>query len=133
MKIVLIVLVLLFGMNIDAQEVRKTTLSPWVNPGDKLISPDYPGGQAAFYKYISKKLAKFHLNMSFDVIVSFVVEKDGTLGDIVMMKGTGLDFDKEVIRIVCRSKKWKPGTLNGKPVRVGLSLPIRFNITESDY
>ncbi len=132
----ILLFILLFsalGMQLAAQAIVNTKLSPWISPSDKVTSPEYPGGKEGFMKYVSTKLAKFHPNKSFDIIVSFVIEKDGTIEEVKMTKGTGLDFDKEVMRIVRRSRRWTPGTVNGEPARIGLSLPIRFNITESEY
>ncbi|HTG67178.1 MAG TPA: energy transducer TonB, partial [Flavobacterium sp.] len=56
--------------------------------------------------------------------VSFVVEKDGSLTDIKVLRDIGYGTGKEAIRVLQKSPKWNPGIQNGKPVRVQYSLPI---------
>ena len=63
------------------------------------------------------------------VIISFVVTKDGSLKDIKVLKGVGYGLDEEALRIVRlmnKSKMWKPGEKDGKPVNVSFILPISF-------
>ena len=60
------------------------------------------------------------------VIVSFVVEKDGRVTEVRVVKGLSSDVDKEAVRVVSASPKWHPGIQNGKPVRVAYTLPIQF-------
>lgn len=129
----ILLLIFLFGAmtsTVAAQQIAKTILAPSVKPDDVRTNPEYPGGLDAFRKYVTKKLAKFYPNKSFSITVYFVVEKDGTLGDVAMTKGTGLDFDNEVIKIIQKSKRWTPATLNGEPVRVSIDYPITFNVTD---
>lgn len=127
----ILLFILLFsslGIKFTAQVTFNNTLPQWLNNADNVIRPEYPGGQEAFMKYVTRKLSKFQPNKSFSILVSFVVEKDGSLNDVAMVRGTGLDFDNEVIKIIRRSRRWKPGTIDGEPARITLALPIRFNI-----
>lgn len=94
--------------------------------------PSYPGGMASFYKFLGEnvkypKQAKEE-NIQGNVFVSFTVEKDGSLNDIVVNKALGGGTDEEAVRVLKLSKKWNPGLQNGKAVRVKYNLPIRFKI-----
>ncbi|TCD12702.1 energy transducer TonB [Pedobacter frigidisoli] len=90
--------------------------------------PEYPGGLKNFYQYISRnvrypKQAKKD-GVSGNVVLSFVVEKDGQLKDVKVINSVREDIDAEAIRVVSNSIKWSPGIQNGKPVRV----MYRFNV-----
>lgn len=60
------------------------------------------------------------------VIETFVIEADGTLTDIKILRGIGGGCDEESIRVVKLMPKWKAGKLWGKPVRVQYNLPVKF-------
>jgi protein TonB len=62
------------------------------------------------------------------VIVNFVVEGDGTLSSIKVAKGIGDGCDEEAVRIIKLLPPWKPGSQNGKPVRVVYTVPIAFTL-----
>ena len=64
------------------------------------------------------------------VIVTFVIEKDGTISDINVIKSLNPSFDKEAVRVVQLMPKWIPGKQRGKAVRVRLTLPINFRLTK---
>lgn len=64
------------------------------------------------------------------VIVSFIVNVDGTLDEIKVSRGIGDGCDEEAIRAVKGMPKWTPATMAGKPVRIACSLPINFGLTE---
>lgn len=94
--------------------------------------PEYPGGMTALYKDISKNLkypkkAK-KLGVSGKVFVSFVVRKTGELESIKIVKGIGAGCDEEVIRIMEKLKRWKPGYKDEKAVDVTMILPITFKL-----
>ena len=63
-------------------------------------------------------------DISGKIIVSFVVEIDGSLSDIHIIKDLGYGTGKQIVDILKKSPKWKPGIQNGKPVRVMYNLPI---------
>ena len=62
------------------------------------------------------------------MIISFIVEKDGSLTDIKVEKSIDPLFDKEAVRVVKSMPKWEPGMWNGKPARVKFFVPIRFRL-----
>ncbi|OAV43708.1 energy transducer TonB [Lewinella sp. 4G2] len=61
--------------------------------------------------------------------VSFVIEKDGTLTNIKVLRGLNRDIEREVIRIINSLPVWEPGRQDGEPVRVSFTLPVKFQLT----
>jgi TonB family protein len=98
------------------------------------VVPGFPGGLEAFARFIGRTMvypsrARSN-NTQGRVIVSFVVERDGTLSEIKVTKGIGDGCDEEAVRMMKLSPKWKPGMQNGVPVRVAYSVPIDFTIRD---
>ncbi len=96
--------------------------------------PTPEGGIAAFYQYVSENL-KFpamasRMNVQGRVFVQFVVEKDGNLTDVKVVKGIGAGCDEEAVRVIKSAPKWNPGKQRGRPVRVRMILPIVFKLIE---
>ena len=94
--------------------------------------PEYKGGTAAFFKYISKKIkypsqAK-RSGTEGKVFVEFVVNEKGELTKVKAIKGIGFGCDEEAVRVIASSKPWKPGKQRGKAVKVKMVLPIHFNL-----
>ncbi|WP_276381981.1 energy transducer TonB [Flavobacterium sp. H4147] len=92
---------------------------------DKL--PEFPGGMKKFYTYVGNNFTKPELDAerTLRVYVSFVIEKDGTMTDIVVKNDPGYGLGKEAIRVLKSLKtKWVPGILDGQPVRTAYNLPI---------
>ncbi|HEY0056135.1 MAG TPA: TonB family protein [Pedobacter sp.] len=96
------------------------------------VMPEYPGGIAKFYSWVGKNYvyppAAQESGVSGRVTVSFVVEKDGSLTDIKVLKDLGLGTGDAAIKLLKRSAQWKPGIQNGRPVRVQYTLPISLNL-----
>ncbi|WP_284652895.1 energy transducer TonB [Flavobacterium terrisoli] len=89
--------------------------------------PEYPGGIQAFYEYIGRKYKVPNVkDLAGMIFVTFVVEKDGSLTDIKVIRDIGYDTGREAIRVLKSSPKWSPAQQNGKPVRVLFSLPIKI-------
>ncbi|MCC9017045.1 MULTISPECIES: energy transducer TonB [Flavobacterium] len=92
---------------------------------DKL--PEFPGGMAKFYTYVGNNFNRPELDAerTLRVYVSFVIEKDGSITDIMVKNDPGYGIGKEAIRVLKSLKtKWSPGILNGNPVRTAYNLPI---------
>jgi protein TonB len=93
---------------------------------------EFPGGNEEMIKFISKNLVypkdAVKAGIEGNVIVQFVVEKDGSPSNIIIKKGLGYGCDEEVIRVVKAMPKWKPGKQNGKPARVQMVLPVKFRL-----
>lgn len=94
--------------------------------------PSFPGGIEQFYRFLQSNIrypAKaFENNVQGKVFLTFVVEKDGSLTDIKVVRGIGSGCDEEARRVITISPKWKPGIQNGRPVRVQYTMPISFTL-----
>jgi len=94
--------------------------------------PEFPGGEEALMKFIKKTLKYPALaaeyNIQGRVTLAFVVEKDGSIGGIEVMRSPADELSKEAIRVVNCMPKWKAGKQRGKPVRVRFVLPITFRL-----
>jgi len=89
--------------------------------------PEFPGGMAKFYTYVGNNFQRPELDVekTLKVYVSFVIERDGSITDITVIKDPGYGLGKEAIRVLKSIKaKWTPGVLNGKTVRTAYNLPI---------
>lgn len=94
--------------------------------------PSFPDGQAALLRYLAEnidypQIAKENGVVGF-VVVQMIVEKDGSLSNLKVVKGIGAGCDEEALRIIRLMPKWKPGFQNGQAVRVQFNLPIRFKL-----
>lgn len=98
--------------------------------------PAFPGGDGGFGKYLGKAIhypaVARENNVQGRVILTFVVEKDGSLTDIKVLRGIGSGCDEEAIRALKASPKWKPGIQNGRPVRVQFSVPVAFSLSSEE-
>ncbi len=92
--------------------------------------PEFPGGMSAWAKFIQKNLR--YPSMAQDneiqgkVYINFVVEKDGSITDVTVVKGIGYGCDEEAVRVLKKSPKWKAGLQNNQAVRVRYSMPIGY-------
>ncbi|MFY8214055.1 MAG: energy transducer TonB [Flavobacterium sp.] len=95
------------------------------------VKPDFPGGMEKFYKFVGKNYqVPEEEGLKGKVFVSFVVEKDGSLTDIKVIRDIGYGTGKEAIRVLKSCPRWNPGEQNGKKVRVLYSLPINIQSAE---
>ncbi len=89
--------------------------------------PDFPGGMDNFYKYIVKN---FKTSEDLDqklikMTVRFIIEKDGSISGITIIKNPGYGLDREATRVLnALTTKWQPGIIKGEPVRTVITLPI---------
>jgi len=93
--------------------------------------PSFPGGDDELVNFLSKNLKYPELakraGITGKVIVDFVIDIDGKISDIKVVKGIGYGCDEEAIRVIKLMPKWIPAKIDGKPIRFKLSLPILFN------
>lgn len=98
------------------------------------VMPEYPGGQQAMFAYIGKELkypeAAIESNVEGAVVISFVVERDGSIGDVKVLRGIGFGCDEEAVRVVKSMPNWTPGQQGGKAVRTSFNLPIRYKLQD---
>lgn len=94
--------------------------------------PEYPGGMDALRTFIGKNLnyprPAANAGVSGRVFVSFVVNTDGSLADVQVLKGIGFGCDEEAVRVIQRMPRWRPGKQSGRAVRVKFNLPIAFTL-----
>lgn len=103
-----------------------------LNTGSVEHNPEFPGGMDAWAKYIQRNLRYPSMaqeeGISGKVFLSFVVEKDGTITDVKVVKGIGFGCDDEAMRVIKKSPRWKAGMQNNLPVRVRYNMPINYTM-----
>ena len=94
--------------------------------------PSFPGGDAALFKYLSDNI-KYPViaqesGIQGRVICQFVVNRDGSIVDIEVVRSVDRSLDAEAIRVISGMPKWSPGKQRGKTVRVKYTLPVNFRL-----
>lgn len=128
LKVALMMLVLLFSFMTSTAQTKKNNMVFDVVE----VMPQFPGGQIAMLKYIMENI-KYPKQIMEEgiqgrVTVSFIVEKDGRVSNVRLLRSVQPSLDKEAIRVVKSMPKWTPGKHNGKPVRVRFNLPVMFKL-----
>lgn len=94
--------------------------------------PSFPGGEQKLMEYVHKNVKYPQIaresGIKGRVFVSFVVEPDGSVSNVKVLRGIGGGCDEEAMRVVKSMPKWKPGKQRGKAVRVSYMLPINFQL-----
>lgn len=107
----------------EAIEIEET--KPKVDTSER--APSFPGGEIQFIAYLKRNKRKpIDDHTQGRVVVTFIVEKDGSLTDIKVARSLSQDKDAEALRVVKKMPKWNPGIQNNNPVRVQYSIPISF-------
>lgn len=96
--------------------------------------PEFPGGNAAMMKFLSDNI-KYPViaqenGIQGRVITNFVVERDGSITDVQVVRGVDPSLDKEAIHVIQSMPKWKPGRQRGSAVRVRFTLPVVFRLQQ---
>ena len=94
--------------------------------------PEFPGGMGELMKYLGTTikyppLAK-ESGIQGRVFINFVVEPNGAISNVKVLRGIGGGCDEEAVRVVEAMPNWKPGKQRGKPVRVSYNLPVKFTL-----
>ncbi len=96
--------------------------------------PQFPGGEAELMKYVANHIKYPTMaaenNIQGRVVVKFVVKKDGSVGEVQVLRGKDPDLDKEAVRVVRTLPKFIPGKMNGQAVSVWFTLPINFKLQQ---
>ena len=94
--------------------------------------PEFPGGAQALLDFLRKNIKYPRIcqenNIQGRVLVSFVVEIDGSVTGIQVVKGVNAELDREALRVLSMMPNWKPGIQRGKPVRVKYTVPVNFRL-----
>lgn len=97
-------------------------------------NPEFPGGEVAFRKYLQENIQYPIMALENDiqgtVYVQFVVDAEGNVVNPEILRGVDPLLDKEALRVVGLSPKWKPAKMGGKPVRANLTVPVKFQLPE---
>lgn len=96
--------------------------------------PEFPGGNAAMMKFLSDNI-KYPViaqenGLQGRVITNFVVERDGSITDVQVVRGVDPSLDREAIRVIQSMPRWKPGQQRGQAVRVRFTLPVVFRLQQ---
>ncbi len=129
-----------FDVDVKEETVIKEVViadAPVVEKADEIFdvvenAPNPPGGMEGWNKYLSNNL-KYptqarRMGIEGTVYVVFVVNTDGSIQDVEILRGIGGGCDEEALRVVKNAPKWEPGKQRGRPVRVRMRLPIRFKL-----
>lgn len=129
---------LLLMMNLAAAQLTDVTIEP-VYPKDVQeidienhiftvssveTNPEFPTGLQNFYKIFDEQFKLSDPNLKGKLFISFVIEKDGNLSDIKVVRDLGYNSAAEAIRVMKRMPKWIPGSVKGKKVRTLYTMPI---------
>jgi protein TonB len=96
------------------------------------VKPEFPGGWPKFYKFIENNYNVPSDSPGGKVFIQFVVEKDGSLTDIKVLRDIGYGTGKEAERVLRKSPKWTPAEQNGKKVRCSYQLPITLQAPQEE-
>ena len=92
--------------------------------------PEFPGGMAKMNEYLKYNLIyptkAWESGIQGRVMISFVIEKDGSISNVKVMRSLEPECDAEAVRVVKAMPKWKPGKQRGEAVRVSYTVPIVF-------
>ncbi|MBR4146517.1 MAG: energy transducer TonB [Bacteroidales bacterium] len=94
--------------------------------------PEFPGGQDSLDKYIKENMrygemiSKYQADAIGRIFVNFIVEPDGSITNVKVVRGIYEHYDEEAVRVVKSMPRWKPGKQYGKPVRVSYTIPVVF-------
>lgn len=95
-------------------------------------APEFPGGDEARVRFLSENLKYPQMakesGIQGTVYITFVVEKDGRVTDVRILRGIGGGCDEEALRVVRMMPRWKAGEQRGRPVRVQFNLPVKFTL-----
>jgi protein TonB len=94
--------------------------------------PSFPGGDAARMKFLQDNIKYPQMaresGIQGTVYVTFVVEPNGSVSDVRVLRGIGGGCDEEAVRVIQSMPRWEPGKQRGKPVRVQFNMPIKFTL-----
>ncbi|GAB3331156.1 hypothetical protein GCM10027299_36720 [Larkinella ripae] len=97
-------------------------------------NPQFPGGAKKMAEFLEKNLnyppQASRANIAGKVYLQFVVNTDGSIVDVSVVKGVGFGCDEEALRVVKKMPNWQPGKQSGRPVRVKYTLPVVFALSE---
>ncbi|OOV19766.1 energy transducer TonB [Flavobacterium sp. LM4] len=128
---VLSLLIALISFEIKAQKEINSATNDYKNMSELDETPVFPGGIQKFYDFIGANYQTPKIQgLAGKIYVTFIIEKDGSLVDIRVLRDIGYGTGREAIRVLQNCPKWIPGKYKGEPVRVLYSFPINIEATE---
>ena len=126
---------------VDQNEVIEEYIAPEVEDEEVVEAeifqiveemPEFPGGMQKLADYLAKNIKYPQMaresGIQGRVFINFVVEPDGSVSNVNVLRSLGGGCDEEAMRVVKSMPKWKPGKQRGKPVRVSYNLPVNFKL-----
>ena len=118
---------------VDAQ-YDQAPKDPTTDINSVKVMPEFPGGQYAMYTWLRRKVhypkQAYKNKIQGKVDVQFVVDKDGRIVDVIVLRGCNPLLDAEALRVIGKMPRWKPGRLDGTAVRVRFTVPVEFKIDD---
>jgi TonB family protein len=123
------------------KQAQETKATPLEQPSEEKpvfikaeVTPEFPGGIEAMYKYMATNI-KYpeearKKGVQGRVFITFIIETDGSVSHIKILRGIGSGCDEEAVRVVSAMPKWSPGKEKGEAVRVQFNLPVMFSLKE---
>ncbi len=120
----------------NMKKQKRSTESPSIETGKVYDAvehmPQFPGGDGELMKYLADNISypeeAEEKGAQGRVICTFVVERDGSITDVKVIKSVAPSLDKEAVRVLKSMPKWTPGTQGGHPVRVKYTSPVTFRL-----
>ena len=135
-------------LEVNAEDDQNTQVSDYVAPIETDDEPkfeeqeiftiveetaEFPGGEEGMFKFLSENVKYPTMaresNVQGTVFVTFVVEPDGSVSNVKLLRGIGGGCDEEAMRVVKSMPRWKAGKQRGRPVRQQYNLPIKYTLT----
>ena len=130
------------GSNAHTTQQESTQVETTMEEDSELLGyvkadyPEFPGGMEQLQSFINENLQyppeAIDAGIEGRVFVNFVVEEDGSITNVKVMRGLVYGCDEEAVRVVSSMPKWTPGKMLGKPVRVSYNLPVKFELNENE-
>lgn len=122
------------GVINGGEEVMPSVVEPAKPVDIAEVMPEFNGGVSAMMKFLQKHLkyptSARHMAIEGSVFVRFVVNEDGEVINVEVIKGVYNVLDKEAMRVIAMMPKWKPGRQHNNPVSVRMVLPVKFRLEE---
>ena len=94
--------------------------------------PQFPGGAVEFMKWLTKNLkyppSAQQRKVQGRVVAQFIVNKDGSISDLVLVEKVSPELDREALRVLRMMPKWTPGVMDAKPCRTKVCIPVVFKL-----
>ena len=139
MRIILCIVFLLSANYVFAQDTGGATKQK-ADTAEKIftiveVMPRFPGDEVELFRYLLKNVkypkAARKNKIEGKVILTFVVDKNGTVRDVRVIQSVSPELDEEALRVIKLMPQWTPGTQNDRPVSVYFTIPIKFALPKN--